>query len=58
MAKSVLIQVTKERVPLTESATDAAQSLLEMEPLITAVVLMNGTYSVEQDKEKIGTPLI
>lgn len=29
-----------------------AHCLLETQPLITAVLLMNGTYSVEQEKKK------
>lgn len=40
-------------VPLTERTTDAARCLLEAKPLITAVLLMNGTYSARQATGKI-----
>lgn len=37
---------------LTERTTDVAHCLLEAEPLITAVPLMNRTYSAEQEQKE------
>lgn len=51
-------KLKKTLLPLTERTTDAAHCLLETQPLITAVPLMKGTYSVEQEKGGKVTALI